>query len=198
MLAASGSLPTIFYSEHVQGGGGEFFQTACNHHLEGIVSKEADAPHRFGRSDSWLKCKCTKRQEFVVGGWQPRQNDEGDLGALLVGYYEDDRLLFAGKVGTGFDALARKELVRSLTGLARATDPFEETPNEYRKHVRWVEPQMVVEVEFTQFTADGLLRHPSFQGVRRDKKPTDVGLEVPRDVPEPGAIAKAKSRWRRN
>lgn len=132
-----------------------------------------------------------------MGGWLPREEEPKDLAALLVGYFDKGKPHFAGRVGTGFDAKTRDRLIRTLSAIERETDPFEETPREYRKRARWAEPRTVAEVSFTEFTSDGLLRHPSFKGIREDKSADEVRLEVPRPVPAPGTIAGAKSRWRK-
>jgi DNA ligase D-like protein (predicted ligase)/DNA ligase D-like protein (predicted polymerase) len=199
LLERSGVTPTIRYSDHVVGKGGSFLEAACGHRLEGIVSKRADAPYRSGRYEDWLKSKCTKRQEFVVGGWLMRREDPKDLGALLVGYFESDLLLYAGKVGTGkgFGRAKRKEILAQLARLEADHQTFVEVPKYDQKFVHWTHPKMVVEVEFTDFTGDGLIRHPSLVGVRRDKAARDVVLEVPRNVPAPGIIERSKPRWRR-
>jgi bifunctional non-homologous end joining protein LigD len=194
----AGAAGAIHYSDHVEGGGAAFFKIACAHRLEGIVSKRAESPYRSGRGGDWLKTKCTKRQEFVVGGWLPRSDDPKGVGALLVGYYAGEIFKFAGKVGTGFNAKTRRELLAGLARSQRAKPAFEAVPGyERRAGARWADPKMVVEVEFTEFTADGMLRHPSFKGVRADKKPQDVVLEVPRQEPSPAAIEKIKPRWGR-
>jgi DNA ligase D-like protein (predicted ligase)/DNA ligase D-like protein (predicted polymerase) len=187
----------LLYSDHIEGKGAEFFRSSCSHGLEGIVSKRPNEAYRPGRRDQWLKTKCFKRQEFVVGGWLPREEDPRDLAALLVGYFERGKLLFAGKVGTGFNTKTRQQLIRSLTAIERDDDPFEETPKEYRQRARWNEPRTVVEVDFAEFTSDGLLRHATFRGIREDKQPEEIRLEYPRPVPAPGVIASSKARWRR-
>jgi bifunctional non-homologous end joining protein LigD len=198
LISSSGQPTAIHYSAHIIGKGQEFFATSCQHDLEGIVSKRATAPYRSGRSGDWLKTKCTKRQEFVVGGWLPREGDPRDLAALLVGYYEGNKLLFTGRVGTGFTARTRADLIKQLSAREIANDPFEETPNEYRKRARWTEPHMVVAVDFTEFTDDGMIRHPTFRGVSATTRPIDVKLRVPRSIPEPGAVSQSRSRWRRS
>jgi bifunctional non-homologous end joining protein LigD len=199
LLERSGVAPIIRYSDHVAGKGGAFLEAACGHRLEGIVSKLADAPYRSGRHEDWQKSKCTKRQEFVVGGWLMRREDPKDLGALLVGYFESDLLLYAGKVGTGkgFSRARRKEILGHLAQLEVHHQTFVEVPKYDQKFVHWADPKMVVEVEFTEFTGDGLIRHPSLVGVRRDKSAREVILEVPRNVPAPGVIERSKPRWRR-
>ena len=186
MMASSPS--KLHYSDHFVGRGQDFFRASCAKGLEGIVSKPGNEAYCPGRRDRWCKIKCGMRQEFVVGGWLPREGDERDLGALLVGYFDRGKLLYAGSVGTGFSTKTRadvgqsrqhKALIESLTEIKRDTDPFAETPRVFRKRVRWAEPRTVVEVGFTEFTSDGLLRHPTFKGVREDKSAEEVGLEVP-------------------
>jgi bifunctional non-homologous end joining protein LigD len=196
-LLVASSCDRILYSDHITGDGQAFYRTSCTHGLEGIVSKPGSEAYRPGRRDRWMKTKCAKRQEFVVGGWQAREGDERDLASLLLGFYEGGKLHFAGKVGTGFDTKTRQQLIRSLTTIKRDTDPFVETPREYRKLARWAEPRMVVEVQYAEFTNDGILRHTTFKGIREDKRAEDVHLEVPRPMPAPGVIAGAKSRWRK-
>lgn len=121
----------------------------------------------------------------------------GTAGLIRRGVRGGDKFEFAGKVGTGFNGKMRAKLLRELAFYARPRDPFVETPREYRQKVKWVNPSMVVQVKFTEFIADGLLRHPSFQGVREDKPAREVKLEVSRKTPAPGMIAKSRSRWRK-
>lgn len=169
--------------DHVRGGGPEFFRRACAAGLEGIVSKRADAPYRSGRGRDWIKVKCSARQEFVIGGYTEPEGARSDLGALLVGVYRDGELRFAGKVGTGFTRESLLELHERLAPLERKTPPFVDPPKSERRGVHWVSPELVAEVEFTEFTRDGRLRHPSFQGLREDKPARAVTREVPTDPP---------------
>jgi bifunctional non-homologous end joining protein LigD len=155
----------VRYADHVTGQGPEFFRHACRLGLEGIVSKLADSPYRSERTGLWQKVKCLKRGEFVVGGWVSGVRGR-ELRSLLVGYYQDHKLVFAGRAGTGFSVKVARDLAGRLTKLARADSPFVGVPLEYRRGVIWVEPQLVVEVEFTAWTADGILRHLSFERVR--------------------------------
>jgi bifunctional non-homologous end joining protein LigD len=168
-LLTDSRLSRVFYSDHITGQGREFFSAACAHGLEGIVSKPLNESYRAGHRDRWLKIKCIKRQEFVVGGWLPSGGSGRDLGALLVGYFDSGKFEFAGRVGTGFNTRTRRAFLRSLTAMKRDTDPFEESPRELGKQARWTEPRTVVEVGFTEFTNEGLLRHPTFKGIREDK-----------------------------
>jgi bifunctional non-homologous end joining protein LigD len=169
----------VRYSEHVTGQGPEFFRHACELRLEGIVSKLANAPYRSGRGRDWLKAKCVNRQEFVVGGWMESEAAKRELRSLLLGYYRDGQLIFAGRVGTGFSLKTGRELMARLRKHGRSEPPFVSIPREYRCGVNWVEPRMVVEVKFTTWTSDGILRHPSFEGVREDKSPESVVIERP-------------------
>jgi bifunctional non-homologous end joining protein LigD len=147
--------------------------------LEGIVAKRLDSTYEPGRrTRAWLKIKNKNRQEFVIGGWSPGSGNRADhFGALLLGYYEGDRLIYAGHVGTGFTRKTLDDLLRRLEALRRDTSPFESTPR--IPGAVWVEPQLVAEVEFTEWTNDGVLRHPSFKGLREDKDARDVVREIP-------------------
>jgi bifunctional non-homologous end joining protein LigD len=170
------------YSEHVIGKGASLFAEACRLHMEGIVSKRRDAQYTPGRGNAWLKTKCVMRQEFVIGGFTEPEGSRQGIGALLIGYYDDrSRLVFAGKVGTGFSVESARDLRQRLERLERRDAPFTPPPNERR--ARWVKPSLVAEVAFTEWTGDGKIRHPSFQGLRRDKRPIDVRREDVASVP---------------
>ncbi len=197
-LLATSSAGKLIYSDHIVGSGDDFYKASCAHGLEGIISKPSNEPYRPGRRDRWMKTKCCKRQEFVVGGWQAREGNLKDLASLLLGFYDEHgKLHFAGKTGTGFNTKTRKQLIQSLTEIKCGTDPFVETPREYRRLVRWAQPRIVVEVHYAEFTHDGRIRHATFKGVREDKKAEDVRLEVPRPVPAPSVISTSKSRWKK-
>lgn len=146
--------------------------------LEGVVAKRVDSPYRPGRrSDSWRKVKTTLVQELVVGGWLPGAGRlEGRLGSLLVGHYHDDQLCFAGRVGSGIDTGAREHLERALARLRRDRSPFVATPKLPSPH--WVEPELVVEVAFHEWTSQGVLRAPRYRGRRDDKPATEVVRET--------------------
>ncbi|HSD91063.1 MAG TPA: non-homologous end-joining DNA ligase [Kofleriaceae bacterium] len=166
----------IRYSDHVIGHGGEFFQLACKQGLEGIVSKRRDKPYTPGRGPGWLKTKCWLRQELVIGGYTDPEGLRTHIGALLVGYYEDGTLKYAGKVGTGFTMKMLVELKNALAPLEIAKSPFvPDPPRTWTGSGRhWVTPTLVAEVSFAEWTNDGRLRHPSFQGLRADKLATDI------------------------
>jgi bifunctional non-homologous end joining protein LigD len=152
-----------------------FFEEACRKGWEGVIAKRADSPYRETRSKDWLKFKCAQGQELVVGGFTAPQGARTDFGALLLGVYDGDRLRYAGKVGTGFDTATLHELGARLNALTRATTPFADVVKEPR--VTWVEPELVAQVGFTEWTRDGRLRHPRFLGLRDDKAARDVVRE---------------------
>jgi bifunctional non-homologous end joining protein LigD len=172
----------IRYSDHVEGQGEAFLQQACRLGLEGIVSKRRDLPHRPGRHSGWLKTKCTLRQEFVIGGFTEPEGTRVGIGALLIGYYAGGRLVFSGKVGTGFTHALAVDLRRRLDALEQHTCPFDPSPpRSIARHAHWVKPVLVGEVAFTEWTSEGRIRHPSFQGLRTDKNPREVVREKPAD-----------------
>ncbi|HEX6972870.1 MAG TPA: non-homologous end-joining DNA ligase, partial [Vicinamibacterales bacterium] len=173
----------IRYSEHVVGKGAEMFAEACRLHLEGIVSKRRSTDYKAGRGDAWVKTKCVLRQEFVIGGFTDPEGSRQGIGALLVGYYDDaQRLTFAGKVGTGFTAHSARELRQKLERIEITDTPFDPRPAGWLgKHAHWVKPSLVGEVVFGEWTDEGKIRHPSFQGLRRDKSPGTVVREQAAD-----------------
>ncbi|MDB5107758.1 MAG: ligase [Candidatus Binatus sp.] len=179
-------MPVFRYSAHVIGNGDRFFAEACRAHLEGIVSKRIDLPRENGRSRNWLKTKCTRRQEFVIGGYTDPEGSREGIGALLVGVYDRGRLIYAGKVGTGFNRVTLIDLKRRLARLAQKTCPFDvPPPGALARKAHWVRPELVAEVSFTEWTSDGRLRHPSFQGLREDKPASEVVHERPEAAPPP-------------
>ena len=168
----------IRFAEHIEGNGGAVFAEACRAGLEGIVSKRRDQPYRAGRHGGWVKTKCIQRQEFVVGGFTDPEGMRAGLGALLIGCYEGDRLIFCGKVGTGFTQKLALDLRARLDRIEQKTSPFTPPPpGRLGRNAHWVKPDLVCEVVFTEWTGDGKIRHPSFQGLRADKKPKDVSRE---------------------
>ncbi len=167
------------YSDHVEGDGPQFYRQACEYGIEGIVSKLADSTYDSLRSRSWLKIKCLRRQEFVIAGYT--LSDKGiPFSSLVLGVYDKGKLIYAGRAGTGFSNKQRVELKKILDGLRRPKRPFEQIPNDpgLRKAV-WAEPKLVGEVVFTEWTDEGIIRHPSFQGLREDKKAMEVIREDP-------------------
>jgi bifunctional non-homologous end joining protein LigD len=166
-------------SEHVVGQGTEFFRKACDLGVEGIVSKRASSPYRSGRGRDWLKVKCLLRQEFVVVGYSAPGGSRSHLGALLLGMRRDGELAYSGRVGTGFTEQSLAELARKLAPLVVKEPTVANAPRGAEvRGVRWVKPELVAEVAFTGFTSDGLLRHPTFQGLREDKPAAEVRPEI--------------------
>lgn len=155
--------------------GKAYYREACSRGWEGVIAKRADSPYRTGRTRDWLKFTCVAEQEFVVGGFTDPTGMRPGLGALLVGYYEGNALRYAGKVGTGYDEATLRELRSTLTTIERDTSPFIGRVTERR--ARWVDPRLVVQVGFSEWTADGRLRHPRYTGVRTDKGATEVARE---------------------
>lgn len=191
LMAAKGVSDFLIYSDHVVGDGPAFFDNACGAQLEGIMSKRADAPYRSGRGKSWLKVKCTRSQEFVIGGFAESDVRGKPFSALLLGVYDGEALIFAGKVGTGFNARDLKALAARFKPLIRKTSPFESVPAAERKGAVWLTPSLVCAVNFTEWTRDGRLRHPSFQGLREDKQAVAV-IREGNDTQEAAMAAKTK------
>ncbi len=163
----------VLYSEHFAYDS-DVLEHVCSLAYEGVICKRGDARYSSGRNRNWLKVKCHKRQEFVIGGFtEPRAGGRG-IGALLLGYYEEEALVYAGKVGTGFDTETSLAIRRQLDARARKTMPFATIQADGRRGAIWTAPDLVCEVEFTEWTPDGRLRHPSFQGLREDKPAADI------------------------
>jgi bifunctional non-homologous end joining protein LigD len=160
---------------HRNGDGEALFREACIKGWEGVIAKRADSPYRHGRSRDWLKFKCSAEQELVIGGYTAPKGSRTDLGALLVGYYEGDRLRYAGKVGTGFTRATLRDLAARLEPLRRERSPFADEVRE--RSTTWVEPRLVGQVGFSEWTRDGRLRHPRFLGLREDKAAEEVVRE---------------------
>jgi bifunctional non-homologous end joining protein LigD len=170
----------IRFSDHVEGEGTAFFAKACELGLEGIVSKRADSPYRATRGRDWQKVKCGMRQEFVIGGYTDPQGSRPGFGALLLGVYDGSELRYCGKVGTGFNDATLKKLAAQLKQRIVDGSPFANPPTGAEgRRAHWVKPDLVGEVAFTEWTRDATLRHPSFQGLREDKRARDVVREQP-------------------
>lgn len=165
------------YTNHRRGAGEEAFSLACRRGWEGIIGKRADAPYVPRRSRDWLKFKCSHGQELVIGGWTAPKGSRERLGALLVGYYEPGGLRYAGKVGTGFDRETLARLGDELERRERPDSPF--AAGDPPRSARWAEPELVAEIGFAEWTRDGRLRQPRYQGLRDDKPAEDVVREVP-------------------
>lgn len=181
----------IRYSDHVIGGGQAFFEAACRLSLEGMIAKRKSAPYQPGRGGDWLKVKCLQRQEFVIGGFTDPGGARTGFGALLIGVYQGDELLYAGRVGTGFNTSLLKTLAARLERLEQARSPFKNRVPGPLRDVHWVKPELVAEIAFTEWTSDDVLRHPSFQGLREDKKATDVKREISQPPPAEDSDGKA-------
>ena len=173
---------SIRYSEHVAVEGAEIHAQACANGLEGIISKLASTPYVAGRQKSWLKVKCALRQEFIIIGYSGAKSGDRALGALYLGYRKDGALRYAGKVGTGFTMKSARELVDRFDKIAAGKPVLTRAETKGMgagewSAVRWVQPVMLCEVSFTEWTDDGRIRHPSFQGLREDKDAADVKQE---------------------
>jgi bifunctional non-homologous end joining protein LigD len=180
LLAADKSKGQLRYSDHVIGNGAQFFKKACEYGMEGIISKLANSPYESTRNKNWRKIKCTKRQEFVVAGYTPSKKGFPGFGSLILGVYDKGKLVYAGRVGTGFSIKQRLELQQRLDRISQASMPFTVRPKDPGlRDAHWAKPKLVAEVEFTEWTDDGSIRHPSFQGLRADKKAADVVREEP-------------------
>jgi bifunctional non-homologous end joining protein LigD len=172
------------YLPHRNRDGEALFRDACQRGLEGLIAKRADSPYVHGRSRDWLKLKCAHEQELVIGGFTAPRGSRTEFGALLVGYYEDGRLRYAGKVGTGFDRRTLADLGERMRSLERDSPPFVDV-HPIPAGTRWVEPELVAQIAFTEWTRDRRLRHPRFLGLRDDKPVREVVREVA--VPEGGS-----------
>jgi DNA ligase D-like protein (predicted ligase) len=170
------------FTEHKDTDGEAYFRQACASGWEGVIAKRADAPYHAGRSRDWLKFKCESGQEFVIGGFTDPRGTRTGFGALLLGYYDPGhQLVYAGKVGTGFSQRTLDSLHATLAALEQDHPPFDRGRLP-RSGVHWVQPRLVAEVGFSEWTTDGELRHPRFQGLRDDKDPADVVREMPQDT----------------
>ena len=175
LLERSGE--SLRLSEHLETDGEEIFRKACELHAEGIVSKRGDSTYTSGRGGDWLKLKCVHEQEFVVGGFTLPSNGSHGVGALLLGYYEGQQLIYAGRTGTGFTQKTHRSLREKLDELRQTKSPFDRLPAEAKRGAVWVKPSLVAQVSFATWTADNLLRQASFKGLREDKAADEVRRE---------------------
>ncbi|MGH8980376.1 MAG: non-homologous end-joining DNA ligase [Acidimicrobiales bacterium] len=171
----------IRYTPHRYEHGEDLLTHACVRGWEGLIAKRAESAYVSRRTSAWLKLKCAAEQELVVGGFTEPSGTRIGLGALLVGYYEDGDLRYAGKVGTGYSGAVLRDLRRLLDALERTSSPFRGTVREHGAH--WVEPQLVAQIAFSEWTTEGKLRHPRFVGVRTDKPASEVRRELPQARP---------------
>jgi bifunctional non-homologous end joining protein LigD len=167
----------VRWTAHRNRDGAKYFKEACRKGWEGLVAKRADSPYVTTRSRDWLKFKCEHGQELVIGGFTEPRGSRVEFGALLLGYYRDGRLEYAGKVGTGFDTDTLHELGANMRALKRSDPPFANPQGIKERDVSWVEPKLVAEIGFTEWTRDGRLRHPRFLGLRDDKAASEVVRE---------------------
>ena len=167
----------LVYTEHRDRDGEAFLEEACELRWEGLIAKRADSPYASKRSPDWLKFKCSSEQELVVGGFTDPQRSRVGLGALLLGYYDGDTLVYAGKVGTGFDTKTLLHLRARLDTLEESASPFSSARAIRERGVHWVRPEMVAQVGFSEWTPDALLRHPRYLGLRDDKPAREVVRE---------------------
>ena len=168
----------IRYSDHLEGDGTEVRERACKLALEGVIAKRIGGKYHAGRAHDWLKLKCQHRQELVIGGYTDPSGSRAGFGALLIGVHDaKGQLMFSGKTGTGFTAATLRDLHEKLQSLETPRSPFVSPPR--MRGVHWVEPKLVAEVQFTGWTQDGRLRHPSFLGLREDRKAVGIVREVP-------------------
>jgi DNA ligase D-like protein (predicted ligase) len=176
LRAAVGFADPLRFTVHRRTAGEDAYRAACERGDEGVIAKRAAAPYVGGRSKDWLKFKCVRDQEFVIGGWTDPKGSRAAFGALLLGYYLDGQLKYAGKVGTGFTEAVLRRLGDRMAQLAVDRPPFATVVRERGAH--WVRPELVAQIGFTEWTRDGMLRHPRFQGLRNDKPAREVVRET--------------------
>lgn len=168
----------VRFMPHRNADGERLYREACRKGLEGLIAKRADSRYVHGRSRDWLKLKCSHEQELVIGGFTAPRGTRTDFGALLVGYYEDGELRYAGKVGTGFDQAELARLGKLMRDLEQDEPPFADV-RPVPRGVHWTRPELVAQVAFTEWTRDGRLRHPRYLGLRDDKPAAEVVRERP-------------------
>ena len=194
-LLPGGDEGLVRYSDHLRGQGEQVVDYVCRAGLEGVVSKRADSSYSSGRSDAWVKFKCLQRQEFVIGGFTQPSGQRKGFGSLLLGYYKGDELQYAGHVGTGFSQQSLADLTQRLKPLVQKEPSFANPPRSTaRQRATWVRPELVAEVEFSEWTEDGVLRHPSFKGLREDKPAAQIGQERTASIPAPKKQARKPAK----
>ena len=190
VLKAIGKTRRVQFVPHFRESGDAMLDAACRMDLEGVISKNLNAPYISGRADAWTKSKCRGGQEVVIGAWR---GTPGKFRSLLVGTYQNGKLVYMGRVGTGYNAKTAGDLLKRLKPLARKTSPFSNAPPRL-PDVNWVEPKLVGEIEFENVTSDGLFRQAAFKGLRLDKPADSVVREVAVDEPEEKPMSKAKKK----
>jgi bifunctional non-homologous end joining protein LigD len=190
LLGHRGTPAAIKYSEHIVGNGPAFFRESGKRGLEGIICKRADSPYRGGRGSNWLKVKCVKEEEFVIGGFTEPAGNRNGFGAILVGYHDDKgKLIYAGKVGTGFDDKTLRLLQKQFSKVQQAKSPFSDRKSVPAK-THWLKPTLVAQITYGSRTAEGILRHASFQGLREDKHAAEVTEEKPAKLAKIRSVSK--------
>lgn len=182
LLGSAGKKGPVFYTDHIERDGSEMLKTLCRRDFEGVIAKRADMPYRSGRGKSWLKIKCQKEQEFVIVGWSPSDRRR-TFSSLLLAAHEDAKLIYAGRVGTGFSNADLKHLAGRFRKLARKTPSLEgNIPPAIRRSAHWLRPELVAQIGFAEFTREGVVRHARYLGLREDKPASTVTLEAPAPV----------------
>jgi len=194
LLGELGDDSILHYSQHIRGRGEETFRSACKLGAEGIISKLAESKYTSGRSKTWLKAKCVHQQELVIGGFTPPTKGGPGIGSLLLGYYQNGKLIYAGRTGTGFTQATQKMLRKRLEELREPKAPFAEVTADAKKDAIWVKPELVTEVQFANWTGDHRVRQASFQGLREDKPAKEIRREEPVAVPKPPRSGKERSQ----
>ncbi|MFZ0663777.1 MAG: DNA ligase D [Acidobacteriaceae bacterium] len=190
----TGDHAAIRFSEHLSGDGEAMFTKACELGAEGVVSKLAGGKYYAGRSRDWVKSKCVHQQEFVIGGYTLPSDRGPGIGALLLGYYRDGELIYAGRTGTGFTQTTRERLRKDLEELRTKAAAFVEVPRAEQREAIWVKPKLVAEVNFATWTAGGMVRQASFQGIREDKSAKEVMREEAVAITKPDREARSRKR----
>lgn len=180
--------PPLYYSDHLEGSK-DILAQACHRGMEGLVSKKKMSLHTEGRSKTWLKSKCNRRQEFIILGFTKSKSGPRAIGALQLGYMSEGAIAYAGKVGTGFNLKTAEELYKKLSVIAVDKPPIKGLSTAAKRGTTWVAPSLLCEASFTEWTQDGHVRHPSFEGLREDKEAPDVVHEKPERIKAAGATA---------
>jgi bifunctional non-homologous end joining protein LigD len=194
LIARAGEQDVVRYADHIEGDGAAFFAQAIKHGVEGIVSKRRDAPYESRRTTTWRKARGEQRQEFVIGGWTPPPAVASGLGRLLIGVRDGDALKFVGRVGTGFSDRLLRELRAKLESMEQKSSPFVKGTIAPPKGSRFVRPELVAEVGFTEWTDDGQLRHPDVPRAARGQGREDVVRETPMASAKPNRSESGEGR----